>query len=1043
MPPDSWYLSLNQTQSTIWVLASIAGVIALIALLFAIGWLDLFLGFVGRVLEKTIQRGFRFWERTLWWTRWPSYLLLVSLLLGFGIHSLTVGREWVSLPISVALLSAGISTCLAFMQVSIERYEVTRGYKAVHKPAKGQELAHHVVRYGDRLGPLMLAISAAAGIAGFSLLNESLYYTFGESWYILREAGVNPTYLDFLVFTLINLLRVVDVLDLFRSSHLLSISFVRQGAWPVTVLLTAFKSMFTLVLVQQILASLRQQRLIWEMVADFWSPHAPIHQRAHGALTQFGHLAVAPLMRSLADAETLNKEQRDELPRVLADIGPLAIPHLMTHLNDERDTARGVATVALGHLQAVEAIPALAGLCRDPNETIRACAVEALGSIGAAFAPYSMQPASANGRRAKSQRRFAVIMMAGKLSAAGLLVCWRVCGLAFGRRDRRRYQRDADPVATCVDALVSTLADPSTAVRSQAISSLGRIGPRADSACRPLLSILKTGNDQERTLAAEACGKFGAAATSAIPALSEATRDASSAVRAAAAFSLGQFREEAADTVAALVALLDDPIDAVRNAATVAIAQIGVLDVEASKALAEKLAHPDNLRRAQTAEALGEMGEAAQPAAPALVDSLTDDNDLVRSKAAEALGRIGEGTAELAVPALTKSLYDDDNAVRVMAVGALGQMGPHAALAVPDLIELLQSGNSEVRTGAAEALGQIRAPESRPALEAACRDENVDFRAQAVKALGALGTATASTRQILVEMLGDTMPQVRAEAAESMAVFDSWDESILLAVSRLLDDECTDVALRFMRVLPRFGSAILPFVLENLCRKLSEEAHPGIQATAAEALGRFGALAAAAGKGLAHASQTGDATVRSTAMTALCRILPPEAAAAFAAGLHDAEVNVRKHASAGLTRITELSEPAGADLLEAMSDPEILVRMNAAAALAKFASLPPEAEPLLLTCTASPHTGLRRYAAAALGRIDSANSRQALQGLIHDPNAGVRKTAESALSLLEPPSVPANGEDDAEMSVRLLQREDASNELCELVVGPDAAPSEV
>ena len=38
------------------------------------------------------------------------------------------------------------------MFIDVERYEVERGYKAVHDPLKGQELAPNLARYGHQVG---------------------------------------------------------------------------------------------------------------------------------------------------------------------------------------------------------------------------------------------------------------------------------------------------------------------------------------------------------------------------------------------------------------------------------------------------------------------------------------------------------------------------------------------------------------------------------------------------------------------------------------------------------------------------------------------------------------------------------------------------------------------------------------------------------------------------------------------------------------------------------------------------------------------------
>ena len=97
-----------------------------------------------------------------------------------------------------------------------------------------------------------------------------------------------PGYADFLAYALINLLGIVDVLDLAQSHHFLRAAYVRQAAWPAATLLAVFKAFFTLVLLQQIFASLRQGRLLAETITDFWSPHEPIHERPRNALPQYG-----------------------------------------------------------------------------------------------------------------------------------------------------------------------------------------------------------------------------------------------------------------------------------------------------------------------------------------------------------------------------------------------------------------------------------------------------------------------------------------------------------------------------------------------------------------------------------------------------------------------------------------------------------------------------------------------------------------------------------------------------------------------------------
>src|SRR5690349_3653014 len=137
------------------------------------------------------------------------------------------------------------------------------------------------------------------------------------------------------------------------------------------MLLAGFKAFFTLVLLQQFFASLRQGKLLAETIADFWSPHEPIYERARNALPQYGALAIEPLLLSLRSAPSLTREQRDQLPLVLATIGPSTIPALVRHLQDTQVHVRAIAVAALGRLHALDTVPLLVALGQDPSNVVR------------------------------------------------------------------------------------------------------------------------------------------------------------------------------------------------------------------------------------------------------------------------------------------------------------------------------------------------------------------------------------------------------------------------------------------------------------------------------------------------------------------------------------------------------------------------------------------------------------------------------------------------------------------------------------------------
>src|SRR6185437_8100532 len=119
--------------------------------------------------------------------------VLVVVLLTVGMASRPIS-PFLPLLCGVALLLLGVTTCLGYMSIDLERYEVARGYKALHNPLKGQQLAVNLVRYGHQVGMLLLAAATVGIVAGFALTNQGLYETAGRDWYRLSEGKAEPGY---------------------------------------------------------------------------------------------------------------------------------------------------------------------------------------------------------------------------------------------------------------------------------------------------------------------------------------------------------------------------------------------------------------------------------------------------------------------------------------------------------------------------------------------------------------------------------------------------------------------------------------------------------------------------------------------------------------------------------------------------------------------------------------------------------------------------------------------------------------------------------
>ncbi len=984
-------LEADPSHSSLWILAGIGALATLATVLHFTGVIAAVLGFVASVVRAAVRRGFTAWSSTLAWARWPILLLL-------GVALIVLGERWVeeypaaSILLSLLAMFMGTVTCLACIHLGLERYEVERGYKAVHNPLKGQEHARDLARHGHRVGVPLLACAAIILIGGFALLNHALYWSIGARWYLLHDPDQLATYPDFLVYAIINLYRVVDLLDLANHNRLVRLAHLQPKFWVASLLLAVFKTFFTFVLLEQIFASIRKGKLLGETITDFFSPHKPIHDRASRALPHYGVGALEPLLRSLGSGSGLTKEQREELPELVANIGPATVPALVARLGDPDEQVRAVAAGALGRLHAYESLSELAKLGDDPSELVRLSRVEAIGIL------------ASPGSHPLTGKR-------GRLPSFAPL--W----LRTWARRRAAASASADPVGGLLTLLLPSLADVSPVVRVQAAKTLGQLRGVAKSSAASLLPLLADEEENVRCEAAEALSQVGADAEMVVPALTPLLDDPSPAVKAAAATALGVLGAAAAPAVPALVPLLQDRDESVRQAASIAIGKAGTLAVEAAASLVAGLASPDTLVRARAAEAIGNIGKSAEAAAPALVKALEDSNDRVRAKAAEALGKIGAGAAEVALPRLMRALRDPDTWVQALAAEALGEMGAAADEAVPALTRSLRHANAQVRYSAAESLGNLgdAASEAVPSLERACEDEDGGVRALALRALSRIGPLSPRTQALVRQCCDDADPQVRLAAVTACERPEELEEATSHALFQRLDDAHDPVKVRAASLLARRGKD-LPDLVERLVKLVSEDDNPWVREHAAASLGGLGEAALSAAPALAQAMQTGEARVRDAALRALVRLQPSDATAAFLAGLKDEFPEIRKVASAAWHKADTIPEEAIPGLVHALNDPEAQVAANAAFALGRMDELPDDAIPRLVACTLKSSRELKLNAALALRNTTGSEVHDAMAHLLQDPSPRIRLLAAGSLLSADPADALAAAVVEAELA---------------------------
>jgi HEAT repeat protein len=169
---------------------------------------------------------------------------------------------------------------------------------------------------------------------------------------------------------------------------------------------------------------------------------------------------------------------------------------------------------------------------------------------------------------------------------------------------------------------------------------------------------------------------------------------------------------------------------------------------------------------------------------------------------------------------------NEDPESRAEAAKALGALGPDAKSAIPDLAKALN--NDEVRVEASEALGHMGS-EAVPALVRALGERSMGARRRAGAALAAIG---AEAVPALREALKDRNPRVRQEAAVALGMMGPAAADAVGDLAALLKDDEKWVRIYAAQALGDIGPSAKGAVaaLEEL------KDDPGCRARASEAI---------------------------------------------------------------------------------------------------------------------------------------------------------------------------------------------------------------
>ena len=345
--------------------------------------------------------------------------------------------------------------------------------------------------------------------------------------------------------------------------------------------------------------------------------------------------------------------------------------------------------------------------------------------------------------------------------------------------ERLRTEADKDVRVALIQALpalgtrdrallLPLLSAPDAAIRGEAATALGRLGPDTEATSALVARLREDQSDDVRRQAALALartwarGRPEAVYATVSPSLLDALSRGPGPVREAAAYALG--RTDGPQAEDALRDLLRrGGTEAERVAAAEALGELASTAAIPDLTAAIRDADRPGLRRAAAA-ALGAIGT---PAATALLVTALDDRDpFVQRQAQQSLEKM-----PLAADALAGGLRNESPRVRLGAVRRIAQ-APDPAMVAP-LIDVLDDPVLEVRQAAIAALAAYRDRGSIDRLVRATRSENRRTQFGVLAALASIPDVAAV--QAVVSIAQDSLDvALRLEALGALRQQVEW-----------------------------------------------------------------------------------------------------------------------------------------------------------------------------------------------------------------------------------------------------------------------------
>ena len=428
------------------------------------------------------------------------------------------------------------------------------------------------------------------------------------------------------------------------------------------------------------------------------------------ALVCFGLLVMPALELTMREG---SPKAREVAVRGLAGMGPAAVAHLVSALNDEDHHVQAVAAFFLASMPPKVPLDAqvMGFLLDERRPHLLKAAIAAWAALG--NTPGSAVPALT---RLLRERKIAA--------------------------EADDWPRDTPDFSARIDLL----------------KALGRARPPALDA---LFLAMRDDEPAVRIAAAEILTDVARDDARTVAALRDLLRDSDPRIQTAGAAGI---KKCIPDNVA-----LSHPEPAARAATVSALCKIEP-DEKAIDVLIEGLQDIEGECFRDAAEAVAAIGPPAGRAVPVLIETLKNNQANYiyhRSLAIEALGAIGTAS-EAAVPYLVHAiLHDSDYCFDGCAVEAIGKIGDRG---IAPLVEALGDGSVHVRVAAAEAVGQLGPPAASavPGLVGMLDENDMAAQITAAKALGRIGKQSSHAERTLHNLLESQSRRVRCTAKRAL-----------------------------------------------------------------------------------------------------------------------------------------------------------------------------------------------------------------------------------------------------------------------------------